>query len=103
MAHGDQSAQTLADVVREAAGIVDPQDENALVGDFERWFEDDDEPASIVPSLERRLAAAIDEIDPDGAEPALAVAAALVSYLATRPRHAPLRHGSTDRAGAAGA
>ena len=89
MAHGDQSAQTLADVVREAAGIVDPQDENALVGDFERWFEDDDEPASIVPSLERRLAAAIDEIDPDGAEPALAVAAALVSYLATRPRHAP--------------
>jgi hypothetical protein len=32
----------------------------------------------------------IDEIDPDGTEPALAVAAALVSYLATSPRHAPL-------------
>jgi hypothetical protein len=69
--------------------MVDPTDSLALVGDFERWFEDDDEPASTIPNLERRLAAALDEIDPDGEEPALAVAAAVVSYLATMPRHAP--------------
>jgi hypothetical protein len=80
---------TLSEVVRKAAGIVDPEDESALVGDFERWFEDDDEPATTIPNLDRRLAGAVDALDPDGAEPALTVAAAVVSYLATQPRHAP--------------
>jgi hypothetical protein len=85
----DASPPTLSQLVREAAGMVDPTDSVALVGDFERWFEDDDEPASTVPNLERRLAGALDELDPDGEEPALVVAAAVVSYLATMPRHAP--------------
>ncbi|HET6848364.1 MAG TPA: hypothetical protein VFH74_05870 [Gaiellales bacterium] len=90
MARGTDEAQVpLSQVVREAAGMVDPSDSLALVGDFERWFEDDDEPAATVPNLERRLAAALDELDPEGEEPALAVAAAVVSYLATMPRHAP--------------
>jgi hypothetical protein len=80
---------TLSEIVREAAGIVDPEDESALVGDFERWFEDDDEPATTVPNLERRLAGAVEELDPEGLDPALTVAAAVVSYLATQPRHAP--------------
>jgi hypothetical protein len=83
------SPPTLSEVVREAAGLVDPEDENDLVGDFERWFEDDDEPVTTVPNLERRLAGALDDLDPEGAEPALTVAAAVVAYLATRPRHEP--------------
>ena len=66
-------AATVADVVREAAGAVDPTDQNALIGDFERWFEDDDDPAGTVPDLERRVARAVDELDPDGASPELAV------------------------------
>jgi hypothetical protein len=82
-------AATVADVVREAAGAVDPTDHNALIGDFERWFEDDDDPAGTVPDLERRVAGAVDELDPDGAIPELAGAAATVLYLATRPRHEP--------------
>jgi hypothetical protein len=85
----DVTPAPLSQLVREAAGMVDPIDSLALVGDFERWFEDDDEPAATVPNLERRLAAALDELDPEGQEPALAVAAAVVSYLATMPRHAP--------------
>lgn len=85
----DDASTPLSQLVREAAGMVDPTDSLALVGDFERWFEDDDEPAATVPNLERRLAAALDQIDPEGSEPALAVAAAVVSYLATQPRHAP--------------
>jgi hypothetical protein len=85
----DTGPATLSQLVREAAGIVDPSDSLALVGDFERWFEDDDEPANSIPNLERRLAGALDELDPEGSEPALAVAAAVVSYLATMPRHAP--------------
>jgi hypothetical protein len=83
------SPLTLSELVREASGIVDPEDKSELVGDFERWFEDDDDPVTTVPNLERRLAGAVDELDPEGAEPALTVAAAVVSYLATRPRHAP--------------
>lgn len=83
------SPPTLSEVVREAAGLVDPEDESELVGDFERWFEDDDEPVNTVPNLERRLAGALDDLDPEGAEPALTVAAAVVSYLASRPRHTP--------------
>jgi hypothetical protein len=85
----DAGSLTVSQVVREAAGMVDPEDSSALVGDFERWFEDDDDLVSAVPNLERRLAGAIDEIDPDGTDPALTVAAAVVSYLATLPRHAP--------------
>src|SRR5947209_5324472 len=85
----DVTPPPLSQLVREAAGMVDPTDSVALVGDFERWFEDDDEPASTVPNLERRLAAALDELDPDGEEPALVVAAAVASYLATMPRHVP--------------
>jgi hypothetical protein len=88
-ANDDRSVLTVSQAVREAAGAVDPDDANALVGDFERWFEDDDDLASTVPDLERRLAGAVDELDPDGAEPALAVAGAVVAYLATGPRHPP--------------
>jgi len=87
--NADDASAPLSQLVRDAAGMVDPTDSLALVGDFEKWFEDDDQPAATVPNLERRLAAALDELDPEGTEPALAVAAAVVSYLATMPRHAP--------------
>jgi hypothetical protein len=87
--NADEGSASLSQLVRDAAGMVDPTDSLALIGDFERWFEDDDQPAATVPNLERRLAAALDELDPEGSEPALAVAAAVVSYLATMPRHAP--------------
>lgn len=80
---------TVAEVVRDAAGIVDPADQDALVGDFERWFEDDDDPVQAVPELDRRIAAALDELDPEDDHPGLSVAAAVAIYLATRPRHEP--------------
>lgn len=85
---------TVSQIVREAAGIVDPDDELALVGDFERWFEDDDEPITAAAGLERKVGAAVDDIDPDGSDGALAVAAAVVLYLGTNPspRHAPQDH-----------
>jgi hypothetical protein len=80
---------TVSQAVREAVGAVDPTDTNGLLGDFERWFEDDDEPVNTVPNLERRLAGALDELDPDGTSPELAVAAAIVLYRASQPRHPP--------------
>jgi hypothetical protein len=89
MARHATDQPTVAELVRRAAGIVDPSDTLARVGDLERWFEDDDEPARTVPNLERRIGGAVDEIDPEGEEPALAVAAAIVLYLATGPRREP--------------
>jgi hypothetical protein len=85
----EHETPTVADVVRQAAGIVDPSDSLALVGELEQWFEDDDDPVRTVPNLDRRLAAAVEKIDPDGEEPAVTVAAAVVLYLSTEPRHAP--------------
>ena len=91
MAHArEQPTLTVSQAVRKAAGAVDPSDSDGLVGDFEQWFEDDDDPVHTVPNLDRRVAAAIDELDPDGASPALTVAAAVVLYLASAP-HSPPR------------
>jgi hypothetical protein len=84
-----QEVTTVAEVVREAAGIVDPADRDALVGDLERWFEDDDDPVQAVPDFDRRIAGALDELDPEDDHPGLSVAAAVAIYLATRPRHEP--------------
>ncbi len=84
-----QGLVTVAEVVREAAGIVDPGDRDALVGDFERWFEDDDDPVEAVPELDRRIGGVLDELDPEGDHPGLSVAAAVAMYLATRPRREP--------------
>jgi hypothetical protein len=86
-AHG--GVVTVAEVVREAAGVVDPDDQDALVGDFERWFEDDDDPVEAVPDLDRRISGALDELDPEDDHPGMSVAAAVAIYLATRPRHEP--------------
>jgi hypothetical protein len=84
-----QDAVTVAEVVREASGIVDPDDRDALVGDFERWFEDDDDPVEAVPQLDRRIGGALDELDPEADHPGLSVAAAVAIYLSTRPRREP--------------
>jgi hypothetical protein len=80
---------TVSQAVREAAGAVDPTDTDGLVGDFEQWFEDDDEPVNTVPSLDRRIGGAVDQLDPDGTSPALAVAAAIVLYRGSQPHHPP--------------
>jgi hypothetical protein len=89
MSRADRDPLTVSEVVREAAGIVDPSDTLARIGDFERWFEDDDEPVRTVPNFDRRIAGAVDDIDPEGDDPGLAVAAAVAIYLATEPRHLP--------------
>jgi hypothetical protein len=85
----EDGTRTVAEVVRQAAGIVDPSDSNSLVGELEQWFEDDDDPVRTVPNLDRRLAAAVERIDPEGEEPAIAVASAIVLYLSEEPRHVP--------------
>ena len=69
---------TLAELVRRAVGIVDPADEDGVVGDFEVRFEDADEPVTAIENLEERIGFGADE------DPAVVVAQAVVLYLAHR-------------------
>ena len=69
---------TLSDLVRRAAEIVDPNDEDAVVGEFELRFEDADEPVTGIENLEERIEFGADE------DPAVVVAQAVVLYLAHR-------------------
>ncbi len=69
---------TLSDLVRRAAEVVDPDDEDGVVGDFEARFEDADEPVTSFDNLEERIGFGGDE------DPAVVMAQAVVLYLAHR-------------------
>ena len=75
---------TLAELARLAAEIVDPADNDADVADFEQAFEDADEPARALldGALDERVAEVERRIDPEGDLPQIAMAAAVVRYLA---------------------
>ena len=75
---------SLADLVRRAVQICDPQDSDAVLGDYLVHFEDADEPVTAIQNLEERLALASEGVDGDVADPAVAVANAVVLYLAHR-------------------
>lgn len=77
-AKGFDRPTTLAELVRRAVGIVDPDDEDGVVGDFELRFEDADEPVTGIENLEERIGFGADE------DPAVVVAQAVVLYLAHR-------------------
>ena len=69
---------SLSAVVRRAAEIVDPDDEDGVVGDFELRFEDADEPVTAFETLEERIGFGGDE------DPSVMMAQAVVLYLAHR-------------------
>jgi hypothetical protein len=75
---------TLSDLAQIAADIVDPDDEDAVVGDLQRQLEDADEPVTAIENLEERLAIAIEGADYELEQPAVAVATAVILYLAHR-------------------
>ena len=75
---------SLADVARRAVQICDPQDTDAVLGDYLIQFEDADEPITAIQNLEERLALASEGVDVGVADPAVAVANAVVLYLAHR-------------------
>lgn len=74
---------TLAEVVRRAAQIVDPDDEDAAIGDFELAFEDDDEPVRGL-DVEERVADVLSRLDPAVANGSLSMAGAITVYLSYR-------------------
>jgi len=78
---------TLAQLARRAAELVDPEDEDRDVAEFEQIFEDDDEPARALleETLDERVEEAVRRIDPQGDLPHIQMAGAVVRYLAHKP------------------
>ena len=75
---------TLAEVARRAVQVCDPQDADAVLGDYLIQFEDADEPISAIQNLEERVALAAEGVDADVADPSIAVANAVIIYLGYR-------------------
>jgi hypothetical protein len=88
----DRRTPTVSDVVRRAVEICDPDDVDDALGRLEEQLEDDDEPVTTVDNLDERLAIALEGADYEGENPAVAVASAVVRYLARHP-------GEVDHAG----
>jgi hypothetical protein len=75
---------SLAQVVRRAAEIVDPDDDDAVVGDFELAFEDADEPVRALDDVQNRVAEVLADLDPAIVNGALSMAGAITVYLSYR-------------------
>lgn len=75
---------TVAELVRRAVEVCDPDDREEALGRFEEQLEDDDEPITAVENLEERLALADEGADYQIEDPAVSVATAVVLYLAAK-------------------
>jgi hypothetical protein len=76
---------TLSQLVHRAVEIVDPDGADDAVTDLLRRMEDADEPvAALVADVEQRMAEETGVIDPQGEDPGLQMAGAVVVYLAHR-------------------
>jgi hypothetical protein len=81
----DRRTPTVSDLVRRAVEICEPDDVDPALGHLEEQLEDDDEPITAVENIEERLALALEGTDYDVENPGVAVAAAIVLYLAEHP------------------
>lgn len=80
----DRRTPTVADIVRQAVEICDRDGRDPALGRLEEQLEDDDEPITAVENLEERLALAAEGADYEAEDPAVAVASAVVLYLAAK-------------------
>ena len=80
----DPNPITLFDVVRRAVEICDPPGGDSRLGDLLAQFEDADEPVTAIENLEERVAIAVEGVDVELDDPAVAMAAATILYLARR-------------------
>jgi hypothetical protein len=83
----EQIHPTVSDVVRRAVAVADPGGRDAVLGELERRFEDDDRPISSVDDPPRLFDAARREREAStatGIDGALEVTSAIATYLAFR-------------------
>lgn len=82
--HAQPEPVTVAEVVRRAVEICDPDGESASLDSLLTRFEDDDEPiAAVGENIAERLAGVVPDAL-DDVDPALAMARAVIVYLAHR-------------------
>jgi hypothetical protein len=79
---------SVAEVVREAAAIVDPDGADGAIAALVEIYEDDDRPATAVEDLLGTLMATAEGIDLEGDEGGVEVSAAAAAWLATNPGQA---------------
>jgi hypothetical protein len=76
---------TLFEIVRRAVEICDAGNQDEVLGRLFARFEDADEPVTaILDGLESRLAAAVEDVDPELEDPSVTMAVAVIQYLARR-------------------
>lgn len=75
---------TLAQVVRRAVEVTDPDDNDPQAGDFERAFEDADDPVRALDDVEARVATVLADLDPAVQNGTLSMAGAITTYLSYR-------------------
>ncbi len=80
----ENGTPTLADVVRRAVEICDPEGGDALLADLLARFDDRDVPVSAVEDVEGLMGEEAARLAPEGEDPALTMAAAVATYLAHR-------------------
>lgn len=80
----DRRTPTVSELVRRAIEVCDPDGRDPALGRLEEQLEDDDEPVTAVENLEERLALAAEGADYEAENPAVAVASAVVLYLASK-------------------
>lgn len=85
MQHGDtKQTPSVFEAVQRAVQVVDPDGDQGTE-EFLLRFEDRDEPISALEgSIEQEVAEAVGAIDPDGADPAIQLCGAVVTFLAFR-------------------
>ena len=83
----DRHTPTVSELVARAVAVCDPDDDDPVLGNLEEQLEDDDEPVTAVENLEERLAIALEGTDVEVENPAVAVATAVVLYLAEHGGH----------------
>jgi hypothetical protein len=75
---------TLFEVARRAVEISDPAGSDRRLGELLEQFEDADEPVAGIDNLEEKVAIAVEGVDVDDEDPAVAMATATILYLAYR-------------------
>ena len=78
---------TVAEVVRRAVALCDPDGHDPAVTELETAFEDDDRSApGLGDALAEELRTTAEGLDPEGDSGAVEMTAAVASFLATKPQ-----------------
>ena len=89
MRPGDhERIQSVAEVVREAAAIADPDGADGAIAALVEIYEDDDRPSTAVEDLLGTLMATAEGIDLEGDEGGVEVTAAAAAWLVHNPAEA---------------